>query len=152
MCLFVLVSVSPFSIAITSLGEERANLSAFRTFVRFVLVWICRFPLPLGVWEGLWFVIVALPGLFSYLFFSPFSIAITSLGEERTNLSAFCTFVRFVLVWICRFPLPLGVWEGLRFVIVALPGPFFYFLLSFLSNYCHLGMVSTLNIQERWSS
>ena len=36
----------PFSIAITSLGEERANLSAFRTFV-----------------------IVALPGLFSYLFF-----------------------------------------------------------------------------------
>ena len=57
---------SPFSIAITSLGEERANLSAFRTFVRFVLDWICRFPLPLGVWEGLRFVIVALPGLFSY--------------------------------------------------------------------------------------
>ena len=25
--------LSPFSIAITSLGEERANLSAFRTFV-----------------------------------------------------------------------------------------------------------------------
>ena len=55
------------SIAITSLGEERANLSAFRSFVRFVLVWICRFPLPLGVWEGLRF--VALPGLFSYFFF-----------------------------------------------------------------------------------
>ena len=68
MCHFVLVVFSPFSIAITSLGEERANLSAFRTFVRFVLVWICRFPLPLGVWEGLRFVIVALPGLFSYLF------------------------------------------------------------------------------------
>ena len=50
-------------------GRERANLSAFRTFVRFMLVWICRFPLPLGVWEGLRFVIVALPGLFSYLFF-----------------------------------------------------------------------------------
>ena len=60
---------SPFSIAITSLGEERANLSAFRRFVRFVLVWICRFPLPLGVWEGLRFVVVALPGLFSYLLF-----------------------------------------------------------------------------------
>ena len=44
MCLFC-----PFSIAITSLGEERANLSAIRTFVRFVLVWFCRFPLPLGV-------------------------------------------------------------------------------------------------------
>ena len=38
MCHFVLVFFSPFSIAITSLGEERANLSAFRTFVRFVLV------------------------------------------------------------------------------------------------------------------
>ena len=35
---FVLVFFSPFSIAITSLGEERDNLSAFRTFVRFVLV------------------------------------------------------------------------------------------------------------------
>ena len=69
VCHFVLVFFSPFSIAITSLGEERANLSAFRTFVRFVLVSICRFPLPLGVWEGLRFVIVALPGLFSYLFF-----------------------------------------------------------------------------------
>ena len=68
MCHFVLVFFSPFSIAITSLGEERGNLSAFRTFVRFVLVWICRFPLPHGVWEGLRFVIVALPGLFSYLF------------------------------------------------------------------------------------
>ena len=69
VCHFVLVFFSSFSIAITSLGEERANLSAFRTFVRFVLVWICRFSLPLGVWEGLRFVIVALPGLFSYLFF-----------------------------------------------------------------------------------
>ena len=68
MCHFVLAFFSPFSIAITSLGGERANLSAFRTFVRFVLVRICRFPLPLGVWEGLQFVIVAHPGLFSYLF------------------------------------------------------------------------------------
>ena len=45
-------------------------LVLLRTFVRFVLVWICRFSLPLGVWEGLRFVIVALPGLFSYLFSS----------------------------------------------------------------------------------
>ena len=69
VCHFVLVLLSPFSIAITALGEERANLSAFRTFVRFVLVWICRFPLSLGVWEWLRFVIVALSGVFSYLFF-----------------------------------------------------------------------------------
>ena len=64
-CYFVLVFFSHFSIAITSFGEERANPSALRTFVRFALVWFCRFPLPLGVWEGLRFVIVAFPGLFS---------------------------------------------------------------------------------------
>ena len=34
-------------------------------------------------------------------FFSTFSIAITSLGEERANRSAFHTFVRFVLVSFC---------------------------------------------------
>ena len=44
LCHFVLVFFSPFSIAITSLGEERANLSAFGTSVRIVLNWICRFP------------------------------------------------------------------------------------------------------------
>ena len=60
---------SPFSIAITSLGEERAKFRAFHTFVQIGLVWFCLFPLPLGVWEGLRLVIVALPGLFSYLFF-----------------------------------------------------------------------------------
>ena len=38
VCQFVLVIFSPFGIAISSLGEERANLSAFRTFVRFMLV------------------------------------------------------------------------------------------------------------------
>ena len=70
LCHFVLVFFSPFSIAITSFGEEKANFSAFRTFVRFLLVWICPFSLPLGVWEGLRFVIVALPGLFSYPFFT----------------------------------------------------------------------------------
>ena len=69
LCYFVLMFFSPFSIAITSLGEERANLSAFPTFVQFALVWFCLFPLPLVVWEGLRFVIVALPGLFSYPFF-----------------------------------------------------------------------------------
>ena len=74
LCHFVLVFFSLFSIAITLLGEERDSLSAFHTFVRFVLVWICRFSLPLGVWEGLLFVIVALPGLFSYRFFPTFDL------------------------------------------------------------------------------
>ena len=68
LCYFFLVFFGPFSIAITSLWGERANLSAFRAFVRFAFVWFCLFPLPLCVWEGLCLVIVALPGLFFYLF------------------------------------------------------------------------------------
>ena len=144
LCYFVHVLFSPLSIAITSLGEERANLSAFRVFVRFALVSFCLFPLPLGVWEGLRFVIEALPGFFSYLFLlywpfygggpdvsvslccfvvystrrfglcldlcyfvlvviSHFSIAITSLGEERANLRAFRTFVRFACLVLSVF-------------------------------------------------
>ena len=66
---FVLMVFSPFSIAFTSFGEERATLGVFRTFVRFALVWFCLFSLLPAVWEGLRLVIVALPGLFSYLFF-----------------------------------------------------------------------------------
>ena len=60
---------------------------------------------------------------FALMFFSPFSIAITSLGEERANLSSFHTFVRFALVWFCLFSLPL--WEGLRFVSIKIFGIFF---------------------------
>ena len=67
--LFCSCVFSPFTIAITSLGEERVNLSVFRTFVLFALVWFYQFPLPLGVWEGLRFVVVAIPGLFPYPFF-----------------------------------------------------------------------------------
>ena len=93
---------SPFSSAITSLGKERANLSAFRTFVRFVLVWICRFPLPLGVWEGLRFVIVALPGLFSYLFF--LSNKIVFRGHVKsTNWLKKASFYLFILKKIKPF-------------------------------------------------
>ena len=42
-------------------------------------------------------------------FFQSFNIAITSLAEERANLSSFRTFVRFAFVWFCLFPLPLGL-------------------------------------------
>ena len=84
--------------------------------------------------------IVALPGLFSYLFlpcvilflcFSSFSIAIASLGEERANLSVFCTFVWCLFGFVC-FLFLFGGWEVLRLVIVAFPGLFSY--LYFLYN------------------
>ena len=59
---------------------------------------------PVLVFVALWFILrgdllYVFPCVILFLcFFSPFSIAITSLGEERANLSAFRTFVRFVLV------------------------------------------------------
>ena len=91
---------------------------------------------------ALWFILrgylfYVLPCVILFLcFFSPFSTAITSLGEERANLSAFRTFVRFALVWFCLFPLPRGVWEGLRLVIMALPGLSFYlFFVLNMRNY-----------------
>ena len=71
LVLFCSCVFQAFSIAITSLGEERAYLNALRTFARFALVWFCLFPLSLGVWEKLRFVIVALPGLLSDLFCIP---------------------------------------------------------------------------------
>ena len=48
--------------------------------------------------------------------------SITSVGEERANLSA---AVYLKLCGFCseRFPLTLGTWEGLRYFIVALPEP-----------------------------
>ena len=110
VCHFVLVCFSPFSIAITSLGEERVYLSAFRTFVRFVLVQICRFPLPLGVWEGLRFVIEVLPGLFLLPFFI---------------LAFVCHYVFFISP-------SFGASGRLCFVIVAFPGYLFLYCLD-----CH---------------
>ena len=68
LCYFVLVCFSALlALRLPRLGK-RANLSVFRTFVRFVLDCFCLCPLPLDVWKGLRFVIVALPGLFSYPF------------------------------------------------------------------------------------
>ena len=70
LCYFVLVFFSwHFSFEITSHREKRANLGDFRTFVRFALVRFCLSPHPLGIWEGLRFVIVSFPGLFCYPFF-----------------------------------------------------------------------------------
>ena len=83
------------------------------------------------------------------MFFSPFSIAITLLGEERANLNAFRTCVRFALVWFCLFSLPLSVWEGQQFVIVTFPGLFPY--ISFISGRRNdplhkVGLTSSLRI------
>ena len=67
---------SPFSIAITSLGEERANLSHFRTFVRFVLV------VDLSVSSSSWCLRRA---------------AVCDCGTPWTVLLSFVSYVGFVL-------------------------------------------------------
>ena len=58
-----------------------------------------------------------------YLYVSG-SGSITSVGEERANLSA---VVYLYLCGFCldRFPVPRGAWDGLRYMcfIVALPEP-----------------------------
>ena len=97
-------------------STDRSKAVVAMLFLLFVAMWF--------ILRGDLFYVLHCVILFLCFFFSPFSIAITSFGEERADLSAFRTFVRFMLVWFCRFPLPLGVWEGLRFMIVALPGLF----------------------------
>ena len=124
LCYFVLVFFSPFSIAITSVGEAGANLSAFRTFVRFVLVWFCRFPLPLGVWEGLKFVIVALPGLFSYLFL-PQGRALFSLWViypckhiDKIHKKKIHSFIKATIEWTIMLCFPGGTEHNDYFVVL----------------------------------
>ena len=130
LCHFVLVFFSPFSISITSLGEERANLSAIRTFVRFVLVWTCRLPLHLGVREGLRFMIVALPRLFSYLFdgmfwlgppwfnyWFSFTLAHSRISHENSSL-----FIIVITLILCfRFDAlnELGIFMQTDFLCIA---------------------------------
>ena len=75
---------------ITLLREGRANLSAFHTFVRFVLVWFRLFPLPLGVWEGLQLVIVTLPGFSLTFFVDKKEIKIIPMRNPRWLLWPLC--------------------------------------------------------------
>ena len=89
---------------------------------------------------ALWFILRGDLFFLYFIFFSPFSIAITSLGEERANLDAFPAFVQFAHAWcflfffffffFVLFPLPLRVSDGLRLVIVGLPGLFSYLFLA----------------------
>ena len=79
----------------------------------------------LVVYSTTWFVLCLALCHFVFVLFSPFSIAITLLEEERASLGAFRMFVRIALVLFYLFPLPLGVRDGLQFVIVALLLPFF---------------------------
>ena len=115
VCHFVLAFFSPFSIATTSLGEDSANFNAFRTFVRFVLVWICRFSLPLGVWEGL-------PCVILFLCFSVLLVLrLPRLGKGELILVLFvrlfdlCLFVGFLFLLGSGKGCGLWLWHSLVF-------------------------------------
>ena len=69
------------------LGKRELILVLFIRFLGF-----CRFLLPLGVWEGLRFVIVALPGLFSYLFRDALFL-MTRLNESKFDLFFIYLFI-----------------------------------------------------------
>ena len=60
--------------------------------------------------------------------------SITSVGEERANLSA---VIYLLLCGFCleRFSLPLGAWDGLRYFIVALPEPSIHLLTKISSEF-----------------
>ena len=62
---------------------------SYLVFDRFVLVLVCRFPLPLDVCEWLRFVTVALPGLFSYHFYS----------TDRSKAAVPVLVLLFVALW-----------------------------------------------------
>ena len=88
----------------------------------------------------LWFILrgnllYVLPCAILFLCFSVLlTLRLPRLGKREL---IFVLFV-FVLVWICRFPLPLDVWEGLRFVIVALPGLFSYLFCTIMQIMYHI--------------
>ena len=81
LCYFVLVFFSSCSIAITSLGEERANLSAFRIFVRFALLSVSSSSWCLG------------------------RAAVCDCGSPWTFLLPFFFFTIFVFVCPCMYVL-----------------------------------------------
>ena len=82
-------------------------------------MWLC------GFYYGAFYVEFRLALCSRVVVFSPFSIVITSLGEERVGLCTSCAFIYFPCIDFCSSSLALGVGGCLWPVIVALPG-FFY--------------------------
>ena len=73
-----------------------------------------------------------LPCVILFLCFSVLlGLRLSRIGKRELILVLFVR-IRFALVLFSLFPLPLGVLEGIRFVIVALPGLFSYFIFIYL--------------------
>ena len=85
-------------------------------------------PVLVLLFVALWFILrgyllYVLPCGILFLCFSVLlALRLPRLGKRELILVLFVRF--FFSICACLFSLPLGVWEGLRFVIVALPGRF----------------------------
>ena len=75
--------------------------------------------------------------IFSLVFLVLLALRLPLLGKRELILVLFVRLFDLRLLCFCLFPLSLGVWDGLQFVIVALPGLFSYFFihLSILIKY-----------------
>ena len=125
LCYFVLVFFSPFGTAITSLGEDRANLS---TFVRFALVWFCLFLFLLvsGKGCGLW--------LWHSLDFLSYLFPLIYWKEKETQGKFYSSLIKFVkyftmitkrYMYGTKVPNFIGLWstslELLKFIGIYPP-------------------------------
>ena len=87
-------------------------------------------PVLVLLFVALWFILrgdlfYVLPCVILFLCFSiPLALRLPRLGIRELILVLFVRLFDLCFVWFCLCPLPLGVWEGLRFVIVALLGRF----------------------------
>ena len=106
---FILVFFIPFSIAITSLGEERANLNAFRTCVRFAGV---------SLTLALWFILrgdllYVFPCVILFLCFSVLLVLrLPRLGKRELILVLFVRLFGLCLFRFVGFLFLLGSGKG----------------------------------------
>ena len=100
-------------------------------------------PVLVFLFVALWFILrgnllCVFPCVILFLCFSVLLVLRLPRLGKRELILAFCTFVRFALVWFCLFPLPLGVWDGMRLVIVDFSLTFFFILRGDLFLECLL--------------
>ena len=119
-----MVKISSFMFAFKCLTHEKVNI-IYSTHIVHVYYGAFRVESCLALCSGVFFFFLFFCFFFCF-FFSPLSIAI-SLGEEieRERELVYVLHVRlFVLnaLMFCSSFLPLGVWDWLRLVIVAIPG------------------------------
>ena len=94
-------------------------------------------PVLVLLFVALWFILrgdlfYVLPCVILFLCFAVLlALRLPGLGKRELIL---VLFVRLFDCLVGRFPLPLGVWEGLRCVIMALSGFFSYRLLTLTQN------------------